>query len=198
MPSDQLFPWELLKQPRSARLNYLCALTIGHPLLLRAYDDVCRAIQDSDPGSIILVQGPAGVGKTALLQRIERDFRERLMPGLIKDVERVPVARIEAIRPDSSAYNLGDYFTRLMIALGEPESLINRRIIQDQTDLEQCGDLQPTSRPNTFSSKLRQRVEQTLRRRRPLAVLVDDIQHLGSGHNLLEQINDIKSIASLT
>jgi hypothetical protein len=47
--------------------------------------------------------------------------------------------------------------------------------------------------------RLRHAVGQILRRRRPLAVLVDDAQHLaimGSGRKLLDQINAIKSIAN--
>jgi hypothetical protein len=198
MPSDQSFPRELLKQPPSARLNYFRALTIGHPLLLRAYNDLWYAIRGCEPGSIILVQGPAGVGKTTLMQRVERDFKEQFLAELTKDAWRLPVVRIETIAPDSSNFSWKDYFRRLMIALEEPESLIYHKIIQNRANATQSSGLQVTYRLNTSIAKLRHGVEETLRQRRPLAVLVDDIQHLGSGRKLLNQIHIIKSIASVT
>src|SRR5262245_33357208 len=123
MSLDQSFPHELLHQPSSARLAYFRALTIGHPLLIQVYDDLRLAIRDSAPGSIIMVQGPAGVGKTTLLQRVEKDLKERLAPDLAQDVERLPVVRIDAIAPESGSFNWKDYFRRLLIALEEPESL---------------------------------------------------------------------------
>jgi hypothetical protein len=202
MSLDQPFPLELLHQPSSARLAYFRALTIGHPLLLQVYDDLRLAIRDSAPGSIIMVQGPAGVGKTTLLQRVEKDLKERLAPELAQDVERLPVVRIDAIAPESGSFNWKDYFRRLLIALEEPESLIDRKITPNQTGATfHSGALRLISRENAVSSRLRHAVEQTLRRRRPLAVLVDDAQHLtitGSGRKLLDQINIIKSIANLS
>lgn len=202
MSHDQSFPRELLHQPSSTRLAYFRALTIGHPLLLQVYDDLRLAIRDSAPGSIIMVQGPAGVGKTTLLQRVEKDLKERLAPDLAQDVERLPVVRIDAIAPESGSFNWKDYFRRLLIALEEPESLIDRKVIPNQSGATfQSGALRLISRENAVSSRLRHAVEQTLRRRRPLAVLVDDAQHLaimGSGRKLLDQINTIKSIANLS
>jgi AAA domain len=202
MSLDQSFPQELLHQPSSARLAYFRALTIGHPLLLQVYDDLRLAIRDFAPGSIIIVQGPAGVGKTTLLQRVEKDLKERLAPELAQDVERLPVVRIDAIAPESGSFNWKDYFRRLLIALEEPESLIDRKVIPNQSGATfQSDALRLISRENAVSSRLRHAVEQTLRRRRPLAVLVDDAQHLaimGSGRKLLDQINTIKSIANLS
>ena len=93
-------------------------------------------------------------------------------------------------------------FRRMLIALEEPESLIDRKVIPNQSGATfQSGALRLISRENAVSSRLRHAVEQTLRRRRPLAVLVDDAQHLaimGSGRKLLDQINTIKSIANLS
>lgn len=86
--------------------------------------------------------------------------------------------------------------------LEEPESLIDRKVIPNQSGATpQSGTLRLISRENAVSSRLRHAVEQTLRRRRPLAVLVDDAQQLaimGSGRKLLDQINTIKSIANLS
>jgi hypothetical protein len=201
MSPDHSFPQEILDQPSGARLAYFRSLTIGHPSLLQVYDELRCAIRDSTPGSIVLVQGPAGVGKTTLLQRVEKDFGEQLLPELVEDVGRVPIVRIEAIAPESGNFNWKDYFRRLLIALEEPESLIDRKVMPDQPEIKPGGNLKLASGSQVVSAKLRHAVEQTLRQRRPSAVLVDDAQHLAimrSGRKLLDQINIIKSIANLT
>jgi hypothetical protein len=55
--------------------------------------------------------------------------------------------------------------------------------------------------PYSVSTKLRYAAEQALQHRRPLAVMIDDAQHLAtvsSGRKLLDQLNTIKSVANLT
>jgi hypothetical protein len=62
----------------------------------------------------------------------------------------------------------------------------NRHMVEDQ---------------KTSGAKLRRAAEQTLLRRRPMAVMIDDAQHLaavGSGRKLLDQLNIIKSVANMT
>jgi hypothetical protein len=196
MSFDQSFPRELLNQPPAVRLDYFRTLTIGHPLLLRAYDDVHRAICDSEQGSIILVQGPAGVGKTTLFRKVEKDFCEQLLPVLTQDVGRFPAIRMEAMASDSESFNWDDYLRRLIIALGEPESLIHLGV--SRAGQNQFKTTQPTLATSSHSSYLPYKVEQVLRYRNPLAVLVDDVQHLGSGSKFLHQISILKLLASLT
>ncbi len=82
MAVEHLFPADLLTQPSAARRAYFRALTIGHPALRAAYEELRCAIRDAAPGSLILVSGPAGVGKTTLLQRVEREITEELLPEL--------------------------------------------------------------------------------------------------------------------
>src|SRR5215468_7553150 len=117
MSSEQSFPRELLKQPPNVRLDYFRALIVGHPSLLRAYDDLQKAIRVSGPGSLILVRGPSGVGKTILLQKLEKDFTDHLLPELIKDSERLAVIRIEVIAQDFRNFNWNEYMWRLLVAM---------------------------------------------------------------------------------
>lgn len=199
MAGDHLFPADLLMQPPAARLSYFRALTIGHPALRTAYEDLRCAIRDAAPGSLILVSGPAGVGKTTLLQRVEREITQELLPELEADPERVPIVRLEAVAPEAGSFNWKDYFRRLLFALEEP--IVDRKLVTAPATPAHRSHLAVLASPHSASAKLRFAAEQALHHRRPLAVLVDDAQHLAtisSGRKLLDQLNIIKSVANLT
>lgn len=193
------FPPDLLTQPPAARLSYFRALTIGHPFLSEAYDELRSAIRDAAPGSLILVQGPAGVGKTTLLQRVERGITEELLPELARDPERLAVVRLDAVAPEAGSFNWKDYFRRLLLALEEP--MVDRKTVTAPAASAERGHLALLASPYSVSAKLRYAAEQALHHRRPLAVMIDDAQHLAtvsSGRKLLDQLNTIKSVANLT
>ena len=100
--------------------------------------------------------------------------KERLALELAHDVERLPVVRIDAIAPESRKFNWKDYFRRLLIALEEPESLIDRKVIPNQSGATFQSDALRLTVKTLSVQGCADAVEQTLRRRRPLAVLVDD------------------------
>ncbi len=205
MPVSQSskFPKELLKRSADERLEYFRAFTVKHPLLLRAYEEVRCAIRDSNAGSIIFIQGPTGVGKTTLLHRLEKHLKEITIRELEKDKERIPVVKVQLAAPAHGNFDWKDYFKRLLLALEEPlvdyKVDMNRWhgsspniISSDESNINLICSDRPGMRPMRFAS------EQTLRHRRPLAVLLDDAQHFGiisSGRKLLDQLNTIKSLA---
>jgi energy-coupling factor transporter ATP-binding protein EcfA2 len=197
------FPIGLLKQPTNERLEYFRAFTVAHPLLLKAYEETRCAIRDSNAGSILFVQGPTGVGKTTLLKRLEKHLKEITIREMERDKERIPVVSIRLATPTSGNFDWKDYFKRLLLALEEP--LVDYKVDMDgwngpspngigndRSNMHLISSDRPGTRPMRFAS------EQTLRHRRPLAVLLDDAQHFGvisSGRKLLDQLNIIKSLA---
>lgn len=191
------FPRELLNKSKAEREEYFRRFTVRHPHLDEAYAALVCAITESQPGSIILVSGPAGVGKTTLLQRVEKYLIEESLAELEDDRGRIPATLIEAVAPDTGNFSWLDYYERLLKRLDEP--LINRKI-ETRAAAPEEHRRHPVGRARTGRA-LRVAVEEALRHRRLRAVLMDEAQHLASissGRKLFDQLNAIKSLANIT
>jgi hypothetical protein len=193
--SQDSFPRDLLVQPASQRLAYFRSYTVAHPLLKELDAALKRAIAEPAGGSLILVFGPTGVGKTTLRLRIEQHLRKSFLPAAKEDPGRIPVVGVEAAAPDSGNFNWKDYYRRALLALEEP--LIDYKAEAAARDRIGCYSISGRGE----GSELRYALEQALRYRRPQAVLIDEAQHLTkitSGRKLTDQLDCLKSMASLT
>jgi len=187
-----------LSQSRKALLRDFRDFTVAHPQLMDAKDKLITAIHQSPRNSLVMVFGPTGVGKTTLLTKVEQILTTSLLPTLETDRGRIPVVSLEAVAPESGNFNWRDQFKRILLNVEEP--LVRRKLPQP---LLRSGDDDPYTHLNSKapSAEYRYAVEQALRHRRPLAVLIDEAQHLvkmSSGRKLLDQLDVIKSIANLT
>lgn len=196
---DQGFPRTLLKQPEPMRYSYFRSYTVAHPKLKEANDILSDAIREAIPGSLILVCGPAGAGKTTLRLRTEQRIASEMLKELEADPGRFPVVGIEAIPPDSGNFNWKEFYKSVLNKLDEP--CINHKI---KPSARQGGDntyKRPITNPLTPATELREATEQAIKHRRPSALLVDEAQHLAkmsSGRKLQDQLDSIKSLASTT
>ncbi len=182
-----------------SRLNHFRAYTVAHPRLVKAKDALMSAIRGAEPNSLIFVFGPTGVGKTTLRLKVEQLITAELLNELQEDRVRIPVASVEAVAPESGSFNWRDHYKRLLHQLDEP--LIDYKV-------NRCseGGFSPTGarfmRPSrAVGTEYRYALEQAIRHRRPVAVMIDEAQHLGkigSGRRLLDQLDVIKSIANQT
>ena len=177
------------------RLEHFRNFTMAHPRLVEAREELMDAIDGAAPGSLVLVLGPTGVGKTTLRMKIENLLIQQMAPAMAADPGRLPFVSLEVVPPDTGRFRWRDYFSRLLAAMKEP--LINFKTLRG------TGCTQAPSTPPSIlgGTELGYAVEQALRHRRPPVVFVDEAQHLAriaSGRRLSDQLDVIKSIANRT
>jgi energy-coupling factor transporter ATP-binding protein EcfA2 len=181
------------------RLDRFRAFTVAHPRLVQAKKALLNAIRGAEPNSLIFVFGPTGVGKTTLRVKTEQLITTELLNELHEDVTRIPVVSVEAVAPESGSFNWRDHYKRLLYRLDEPlvDRKLNRQL--EAAPTEPTLRFMPSCR--AVGTEYRYAVEQAIRYRRPVAVMIDEAQHLGkisSGRRLLDQLDVIKSIANQT
>ena len=166
---------------------------------MEAKETLINAIRGAEPNSLIFVFGPTGVGKTTLRLKTEQLITAELLSELHEDITRVPVVSVEAVAPESGSFNWRDHYKRLLHQLDEPliDRKLNRQV--ERAFVEPSMRFMPTFR--AVGTEYRYAVEQAIRYRRPVAVMIDEAQHLGkisSGRRLLDQLDVVKSIANQT
>lgn len=152
-----------------------------------AYEKIIDKLYNANSNSIILVYGPSGVGKFTLLakvrQRIEKDYQEKMND----DCGFIPIVGIEAVPPDTGSFDWKDFYYRALVSLNEP--LIDYKIDKQ------------TNKSYGTKAGLRRSLENALKYRKPLGMLIDEGQHLTktvSGRNLVNQMEVLKSLASMS
>jgi hypothetical protein len=175
------------------RVERFRSFTMAHPRLMTARDELMDAIEGATPGSLVLVLGPTGVGKTTLRTKVEHLLLQRMTANMADDPCLLPFVSIEVPPPHSGRFRWRDYFSRLLVAMNEP-------LIHAKTGRVHSGVPGPiTTIPG--DTELSYAAEQALRYRRPPVVFVDEAQHLAriaSGRRLSDQLDVIKSVANRT
>lgn len=179
--------------------------TIAHPHLEAADQALRQAIAETGGASIVNVFGPARVGKTTMKNHVMRTILTELLPALQHDRERVPLLSIEPRPPLSGSFNWKTFLQLGLSALHEP--LIEAKILVPPDDQEEPLSLMSSSEartgrkpPEGTKEALRHAFEIAVKQRRPVAVFIDEAQHLGkvSGVQLQNQLDCIKSLADVT
>jgi DNA polymerase III delta prime subunit len=198
MTSPKLgFPRGLLRRSKRVRLDYFAAYTIGHAIIVEALDAVLRAItQPIDTWTpVILVIGPAGVGKTTLIRAVERELARRLRREIAANPGRLPSVSIASDVPEAGSFNWKDFCLLGLEAMNEP--LIAQKIYLPPP----TADVPSVLNPRTPASALRRALVSALIHRAPAAFLIDEAQQLAmiaGSRKLQHQMDYIKRLADAT
>jgi AAA domain-containing protein len=192
-------PSDVLNARAAVRLAYFKHKTIAHPHLVQAHERVLQAIREPAGAALIVVYGPSGVGKTTLRLRVQQQLTEAMRVELEEDPGRIAVVGVEAVASESGDFNWRDFYRRALIEVGEP--LIDYKVLPRMANDPRSGGRRRVLSERSAAPEFRHALEQALRYRRPAAFVVDEAQHLKkvtSGRRLLDQLDTLKSLASLT
>lgn len=180
--------------------------TIAHPHLATADKALREALQETGGASLVHVYGPARVGKSTMKNHVIRTILLEMLPLLEQDRERIPLLSIVPRPPLNGSFSWKDFFQTGLVAFDEP--LIDQKIALDtEDDDERVGGVRlgesriKRKPPEGTKDALRQSFETAAKRRRPVAIFIDEAQHLGmvSGMRQLKiQLECIKSLADAT
>lgn len=180
----QKFPEGLLGQPLEDRHRYFKDYTVSHPSFQKAFNALMDRIYNGSKNSIILTFGPAGAGKSKLINKVQ----ERLIKDNFQkyQIERglIPILAIEAVPPDQGSFDWKDFYYRCLVQADEI-------LIDYKMDIAERDG----------KAALRRSLENVLKFRKPLAFFIDEAQHITmttNSRNLRNQINILKSLANLT
>ncbi len=197
------FPHQLLHQSPQRRLDYFKAYTVAHPALKQADQAVWNTLREPAGASLVFVFGPTGVGKTTLLAQIEKRLMEMAAAAGADQAGRCPALRLDAVSPALNQFKWGDYYQRALLLLQEPSvqyTLDYHRPLPNVTHTTMVREVRSVLR-STDTAALRLAFEQTLKRRSPRAILIDDAEHIAKaarGSKLLDQLDHLKSLAIMT
>lgn len=192
------FPRELLASGKDARFAYFRRqCTVEHTNLKGALGELRRYIRRSLDRRLIAFVGPTGVGKTKLKEVLERMVIEETAAELDADPGRVPLASFNLYAPERGTLAWSDVYSSCLGSMNED-------LVTQHGARPPSSDDGPARwshrRPTT--AELRETLKETIRQRRPKAIIIDEAQHLmqmaGSGKRLSVQFDNLKSLADHT
>ena len=185
----ELFDRALLLQPPEVRQEYFeqhCL--ISHPRLLEALDAILEAIcapgeavLTRRPGTMVLVIGPARVGKTTLIHLLEERLLAYAATRMRADPHFIPFASITAPEAGSGRFDWVDFYRPVLRQLGNP-------FVDSPTH-------------PIRARQMREATEAAYLERKPLAIIVDEAHHLAEatrGSRLQIQLNHLKNFENTT
>ncbi len=185
----EFFDRALLLQPPDARQEYFenhCL--IEHPRLLEALDAILESIcapgagaSTRRPGTMVLVIGPARVGKTTLIHLLEERLLAYAASQMQRDPTFIPLASIPAPEPGSGRFEWTEFYKPVLRQLGNP-------FVDSPTH-------------PIRARQMRAAMVAAYLERKPLAIIVDEAHHLArarSGHGLHDHLDHLKNCENLT
>lgn len=201
MNSSVTFPEKLLHESKERKLAYFKEQVLAHPNIESAKENLKRIVKNPGETFVVFVYGPTGAGKTTLRRLIEKEIVEEYLSTLERDRGCIPVACIEVALQQSGLFNSKDHLKRCLVALNEPEKLIECKLDYGTRGIFKNEEGQIVIERSVLETELGWALEKALIYRHPKIFMIDEAHHMlkvASGRKLLELPEAIKSLANRT
>lgn len=189
----------LLDKSNEEKLLYFYNFKSKHPSLDQTHDEIIHTIYESKRALIILVVGPAGVGKTTLVLGVEKYILSKVQSLLEHNKGKIPVVRSEIPQPESSVFDWVDFFSTQLVLLREP--LLDSKANLDKAISHQEDSDFLSTKELKKVVKFRRSYIKALKNRYVDACMFDEGQHftkVASARKLKDQLDYIKTLANVS
>lgn len=146
-----------------------------------------------DRGRMIAVAGPTGVGKTTLLRFFEQKLQEHVAGNDL--AEMGPPIIVEARKGELEKFNWKAFYLDILQALNEPGFEKKTNLSARLEELRSGKKVAYSQRMST--AELGGVVKNAIQMHRPIALIVDEAQHIGSStRQRVNSLDVLKGIAN--
>lgn len=156
------------------RLERFRRKLVKHTTLESALDLMLSAVTNPRPESVLVLTGPSGVGKSTLIQAVEKHLRTIHMQRMAADPGFLPYISLRAPTPLDGHFNWKDMLTRALFNAGEV--LIERKFVS-QFEMELDGRFVETLK-GLVREELRRSLESLIRNRGVPVIILDEASAL--------------------
>lgn len=175
-------------------LDILDVIVIEHPLFRSTITPVLTHIQLGSRGRISLVVGPTGVGKTTLIRFCEKQLHKYISQN--PNCGYGPPLILEALSLEAKTFNWKSFYINALRKMNEPG-------LYAKVDLERCVNLlkkgkRGSSLRHFTQHQLRELFEQAVEICNPIAIFIDEIQHITKCNSIVRKADNLDVIKSLS
>ena len=167
---------------------------VAHPKAKACLNRLILLLETARPESIIVLIGPSGSGKSALVERLKRHLAEIYAERMATDPGFLPYLSVEAVSTLDEAFSWKDGLTRTLVEAGEV--LINQKAI-NRFEVDLDGE-KLTHLRTLVRDELRRALENLFRHRDVPVLMIDEASAILMGRKgvlPLLQFEVLKSLA---